>query len=88
MAFVKKTWRQRQSEYPNRRRLEPVPGYPKMYDSHREEGLVMEEGTPLDAANLNDLEQRIFDACNGSKRLVLVSFDESSGTMVIDTEDA
>ena len=58
MAFIKKTWKDRQSEYPNRRILVPT-GNDGEYDVSRSEGLVVEEGDKLDAENINDLEERI-----------------------------
>lgn len=63
MAFVKKEWKNRISEYPNRRRLTEVE--PGVYDVIREEGTVTQEGDMLDAEALNDLEQRIFDELDG-----------------------
>lgn len=58
MAYVKKTWTDRQAEYPLRRKLTAT-GTTDVYDVSREEGLVIEEGDALNAANLNDLETRI-----------------------------
>ena len=48
MAFV-----DRVVEYPGRVRLTPVEGVENVYDMTREEGTVTEEGTPLNANNLN-----------------------------------
>ena len=58
MAYTQKTWKNRQSEHPNRRVLTPT-GNPDEYDVVRSEGVVAEEGDLLDANNLNDLERRI-----------------------------
>lgn len=58
MAYTQKTWKNRQSEHPNRRVLTPT-GNPDEYDVVRSEGVVAEEGDLLDADNLNDLESRI-----------------------------
>lgn len=58
MAFSKKTWVDRQTEYPARRKLTAT-GTTNVYDVSREEGLVVNEGDALNAANLNDLESRI-----------------------------
>ena len=60
--FKKKTWENRVTEYPNRRRLTPVPGTQNTYDVTRAEGAVTHSGQAFDAANLNDLEKRISDA--------------------------
>ncbi len=56
--FEKKTWVNRQSEHPSRRRLTPS-GNDNEYDVARAEGLVMEEGDAFDADTMNDLERRI-----------------------------
>ena len=48
MAFV-----DRVVEHPGRVRLTPVEGVENVYDMTREEGTVTEEGTPLNATNLN-----------------------------------
>ena len=58
MAFTKKTWTDRQAEYPGRRKLTAT-STADVYDVTREEGLVVEEGDALNAANLNNLETRI-----------------------------
>lgn len=59
MAYEKKTWKNRQSEYPNRRTLTPVDGQENTFDVARAEGLVMEEGDAFDQEEMNDLEERI-----------------------------
>lgn len=63
--FTKKLWKDRKSEYPNRRKQTSVYGRPNTYDISRDEGLVSEEGTPLNAASFNDLEGRVETAFNG-----------------------
>lgn len=62
MAFIPKTWIDRISEYPNRRTLTRADGSTDVVTVARNEGNISQEGTPLDAANLNDLEQRIAEA--------------------------
>ena len=42
-------------EHPGRRRLTPVDGQPDVYDVTREEGLVSEAGSEINAENLNKL---------------------------------
>ena len=59
MAFSKKTWVNRQSEYPARRTLIAVDGEADTYDVTRAEGSVTTEGDAFNAANMNDLENRI-----------------------------
>lgn len=63
MAFVKKTWENRISEYPNRRTIND--GYTtKQVTVGRDEGIVSEEGDAFNAENMNDLEDRIDAAIN------------------------
>ena len=65
MAFVKKTWKDRISQYPNRRTIND--GYvTKRVTVGRDEGNITEEGDPFNASNMNDLEQRIEDAITGA----------------------
>ncbi len=80
MAFEKKTWVDRQSEYPNRRTLTAT-GNDGEYDVSRSEGIVIAEGDKLDAENLNDLEKRIADGFDNVDAGVTVDFDsaEESG---------
>ena len=56
--FTKKKWVDRQSEYPNRRILNPT-GTANEYEIIRSEGTVMTEGDKLNAENLNNLEERV-----------------------------
>ena len=58
MAFQKKTWKNRLSEFPNRRRLEPT-GIENTYDVVRAEGNVTETGDAFSEDSMNDLEERI-----------------------------
>ena len=56
--FEKKTWINRQSEHPARRRLTPT-GNDNEYDVARAEGVIMEDGDAFDAETMNDLEKRV-----------------------------
>ena len=61
MSFVKKNWKDRISQFPNRRTIND--GHTvKRVTVGRDEGVVTEEGTPFDATEMNDLENRIFAA--------------------------
>lgn len=64
MAYSKRVWYDRDSEYPNRRTLTNVNDATdvKTYDISRAEGNVTTDGTPLTSANMNDLETRISSA--------------------------
>lgn len=64
MAFVKKTWVDRLSEFPGRRLLKRISGSADgemVVDVERSEGTVSRTGDAFSAANMNDLEQRIGD---------------------------
>lgn len=58
MAYVKKTWKPRISQYPGRRRMVGT-GEANTYDITRAEGTVTQTGDAFSAANMNDLETRI-----------------------------
>lgn len=59
MAFQRKTWVNRESEFPTRRKLTQIPTEPDTYTVTRAEGTVSVEGDAFDAENMNDLENRI-----------------------------
>lgn len=63
MAFKKKTWVDRMVEYAGRRKITNVTTMAaQIVDVERAEGVVSEEGTAINAVNMNDLEQRTADA--------------------------
>lgn len=58
--FNKKTWTDRESQYPRRRLLTPVEeGDAVLYNVSRSEGTVTQEGDPFNAETMNNLETRI-----------------------------
>lgn len=59
MAFNMKTWVDRITEYPTRRRLRKEDGSDELVTVSREEGQISEEGDAFSAENMNDLESRI-----------------------------
>lgn len=59
MAFVKKTWKNRIAEYINRRQLTKEDGSTELVTVARDEGTISQEGDAFNAANMNDLEDRI-----------------------------
>lgn len=84
-VFSKKTWLDRQSTYPSRRRLTST-GTADIYDVSREEGTVTQTGDAFSASNMNDLESRIedfaeitpasytlFDNINGTQSTITLS---------------
>ena len=65
MAFLKRTWTNRVSEYPTRRKLTNVDTQDEMTVLvERDEGVITQEGDAFSRNNMNDLEQRIQDAFN------------------------
>lgn len=61
--FQKKAWQNRLSEFPTRRQLVDVDtGVTQTVDVTRDEGQVYTTGDGFTQANMNDLEQRIYDA--------------------------
>lgn len=79
MAFSLKTWVNRISEYPNRRKLTHEDGSTELVTVARAEGQISAEGNAFSAEEMNDLENRIkggFDEVNQSltTKLSLSSF--------------
>lgn len=71
MAFNAKSWADRLSEFPGRRRLKDViTGAEMVVDVTRAEGTVLKEGDAFSKENMDDLESRIKDA-----------FDELGGSV-------
>lgn len=69
MAFSLKTWVNRISEYPNRRKLTHEDGSTELVTVARAEGQISAEGNAFSAEEMNDLENRIkggFDEVNQS----------------------
>ncbi len=88
MAFLKKIWKKRRCEYPNRRRLTPVPGKQNEVDVARAEGIILEDGDQLSAENMNNLEERIqagFDESRIYKATFLLDGWQQSGNAWIQT---
>ena len=61
MAFSAKTWVDRDSQYPTRRKITNVDDISdvKVVTVERDEGTVTTQGDAFDAANMNNLEGRI-----------------------------
>ena len=89
MAFVKRTWVDRISEYPNRRTIND--GYTtKVVTVGRDEGTVTEVGDAFNASNMNDLENRIYNAIpgGGGASWIDISGTLTAGTTSITLSDA
>ena len=59
MAYSKKTWKDRITEYPNRRELTYSDSSTELVTVARSEGTISQEGDAFSAQNMNDLEGRI-----------------------------
>lgn len=59
MGFTKKTWKNRIAEYINRRLITKEDGSTELVTVARDEGTISQEGDAFNAANMNDLEDRI-----------------------------
>lgn len=59
MGFTKKTWKNRIAEYINRRLITMEDGSTSLVTVARDEGTIAQEGDAFNAANMNDLEDRI-----------------------------
>lgn len=69
MAFIRKIWKDRISQFPNRRTIND--GYvTKQVTVGRDEGAITEQGDSFNASNMNDLEQRIEDCYGDIQALV------------------
>lgn len=64
MGFTKKTWKNRIAEYINRRLLTMEDGSTNLVTVARDEGTISQEGDAFNAANMNDLEDRIESGFN------------------------
>ena len=74
MAFVTRTWKDRISEYPNRRTINDGT-ITKQVTVARDEGVITEAGDSFSATNMNDLEERIYQAVRGG------AWTEVTGTL-------
>lgn len=80
MAYEKKTWVNRTTEYPTRRTLIPVSGIANTYDVSRAEGETTTEGDTFSANNMNSLETRINSAFDGKSIKVMTEADYNNIT--------
>ena len=73
-GFIKKTWKDRISEYPTRRTLTKEDGSTELVTVSRSEGTVSQEGDAYCADNMNDLEKRVDDALNEANSNLIPTF--------------
>ena len=93
MGFVTKTWKDRITEYPTRRKLTKTDGSTETVTVERNEGTVSQEGDAFNAATMNDLESRIAESIGytlGSKTIAsgattaVISSDHITADSLID----
>lgn len=83
MAFVKKTWKNRLSEFPGRRKLKNISTNAEtVYDVTRAEGELFQAGDAYSAENMNGLEQRIEDAL-GTQDLSQIGDGTITGAILV-----
>lgn len=85
MAYTKKTWVDRNVQYPGRRKLSAVSGQTNVYDIVRSEGTITAAGDAFNAENMNDLEDRVkggLDNCYSKDELIF-TYDSSTKTLDI-----
>lgn len=91
MAFSKKTWKNRISEYFNRYKMENASsGAVQTVFLNLDDGAVSQQGDVLDATSLNDLETRIdneFTVLEGSLKVLQTTLAAGSTTVTF-TDDA
>lgn len=88
MAFSKKTWKDRVSQYINRRLLTDSDGNTQQVTVTRDEGSVTEAGDAFSASNMNDLEDRI-DTAFGALTAADIPYDNTvSGLTADDVQEA
>ena len=91
MAFSLKTWVNRISEYPNRRKLTHEDGSTELVTVARSEGQISAEGNAFSAEEMNDLENRIkdgFDEVNQSLTNINVNVGEDGKLHFVDSTGA
>lgn len=93
MGFVTKTWKDRITEYPTRRKLTRSDGSTETVTVERNEGTVSQEGDAFNAETMNDLEARIATAIGytigkqtiaAGKTVAVISSDHITEDSLID----
>lgn len=64
MSFISKLWKDRVSDYPNKRKLTKEDGTSETVTVERAEGDIVVAGDAFNAENMNDLETRIQNGFN------------------------
>jgi hypothetical protein len=88
MAFIKQTWVDRDVPYPDRREIHYENGVVETVDIKRAEGTPRKEGTQLNAATFNDLENRIATAFNDTAYSAGYGISIENNTISLNLTDA
>lgn len=75
--FTEKTWKERISEYPNRRVLTKTDQSTEIVTVERSEGSITEEGDAWNATNMNAMEKRVQDGFDLTKLWTKYTIDTS-----------
>lgn len=87
MGFTKKTWKNRIAEYINRRLITMEDGSTSLVTVARDEGTISQEGDAFNAANMNDLEDRIESEFNEINQSLTQLKNPAKGTKGILVND-
>ncbi len=82
MAYTKKTWVDRNVQYPGRRKLSVVSGQTDVYDVVRSEGTITTPGDAFSADNMNDLEDRVATGFKDTITTIKDYVDEQIGAAI------
>ena len=86
MAFVKKVWKDRIAEYINRRLITKEDGTQELVTVARNEGNISQEGDAFNAANMNDLEERIaneFQVLNEGSKWKFIESQKTTSNYIL-----
>lgn len=84
MGFATKTWKDRITEYPTRRKLTKSDGSTETVTVERNEGTVSQEGDAFNAETMNNLESRIAAAIGYTLGVQMI---ESGATTAVISSD-
>ena len=79
--FTKNTWKDRVSEYPNRRTLTKSDNTTEVVSVTRNEGTVTEEGSSFNATMMNGLETRVESAFDSLGDQIVITVDNGNCTI-------
>lgn len=84
-VFNKKTWADRETEFPNRFVVQTLDSANSINEITRLEGEIYKEGDALDADNFNDLEERIEMAFEDTDKKIDSTRDQLENKLLAET---